>query len=969
MKRTILWAVLLLAMSQQVNADTLTDVDSLLNVYDNSHEQTRTDTGRQLLDIYGSSAVFFNDTPVIADGMDDSHQNLTVWFGTARFYTTCAHYAEALQYIDRALPLAESLKPQDSNILATLLCDKCYCLFKTSRYEQAIEAGQEAMRLAQEKEDWMQLSRAHLYISLVNHALRKYDEAKALVVKAIETNKRLGLNVQTHNALGIACEIFCSAMEVDKAIDYGKQAVEAARAIDYQPGVANHLTQLAYAYDRKGDYALGLQVADSAIAMVKTIDPLDRNLLALALEYKSWNFIDIGRQREAAEALREAIALQQALGNTHAVWYDYRTLSEALEAFDPHGSIEALKRYTRMGDSIHSEELKELMSKANAEFHNDELKEENAESRRQSRIILWTAVFVVLSLALAIASLLYAFRQKNRTTQVLRRLMEVREDFFVNVAHELRTPLTVILGVADKMLLIPSGSDKSTESNAGVPDSLHEQCKEWGGMIRRQGEELLTLVNQMLDISKVKSALGEPSTTQGEFASYVAMIVEYYQELARQKGVTLTYDTDMQGVKSVFAADYVQKVVGNLLSNGIKYTSEGGTVALHVTAPDQKEFVVIKVSDTGTGIAPEHLPHVFEPFCRADNASGTGTGVGLALVKQIVDALGGTISVESSLGQGTTFEVRLPMEQVGTALVEHAAEHVMDAAPESADQVCSKTTQSILIVEDNVDVANLIGQQFAERYTVCYAANGEEGITKTRELMPDLVITDLMMPGTDGLQLCRTIRHDAATDHIPIIVVTAKATEQDCIQGREAGADAYLYKPFNAGELDVCVTQLLATRERLRKKFSFSADGLTENAALEMPAGMEDMPPHEEAPVTDAADSASFSAFSEDFIRKVDEVVCQLMASREADVEHVAARLCISPYQLRSKLTAITGLTPKKYILGVRLQRARQMLEENPERTISDVGESCGFYDKSHFLRHFREAFGITPGNFVKTCV
>lgn len=514
----LVFALVTAGVVMPASADSIDEVDSLLTVYDES--KSSPDVGRRLLNLYAEDAVFFDEPPIMqTDNREE--QDLTVWYGAERFFVTNAYFAEAFEYIERALPLAEKLAATDAakkDIYATLLCDKCYCLFKTSQYEEAIETGQQTIKLSQETGNTMQLSRAYLYISLVNHALRNYDEAVTLVEKAIATTEQLGDSMQLHNTLGVACEIFCSAKQLDKAVSFGERAVKTAREVGFEPGVANHLMQLSYAYDRRGDYQKGLDMANEAIAITKRQEPIDRNLLALCLEYKGWNLLDMKRNREAAEAIREAMRLETEVGNTHAVYWNWRTLSEALEPIDPHAAIDALKNYTKMGDSIHSEQLKQLMSQANAEVRNDELQEENVESRRLNRIILWTSVVVVLLLVAVIASLGFAFRQKKRLAQALQQLALDRETFFTNVTHELRTPLTVILGLSGEM-------QKSHTAPTWAQEALAAFTT-----IERQGQQLLTLVNQMLDFAKVKSALNAPATTQGDLSAYVGMIVETHRE-------------------------------------------------------------------------------------------------------------------------------------------------------------------------------------------------------------------------------------------------------------------------------------------------------------------------------------------------------------------------------------------------------------------------------------------------------
>ena len=960
--RTLIFVMFAL-LSISLHADTLSDVDSLLKVYGENQGGKRTAIACQLISIFSDCKVFFSDTPIITDDMDTDLEDLTVWFGTGRFYTSNSYFTEALQYIERAIPLSE--KQNDNSLLATMLCDKSYCLYKTSEFDLATQSAQQAADLCRSTNNTYQLTRAYLYLSLVNYALRNYDQATEIVEKAISTNALIPGSNQTDNVLGIACEIYCGAKQIDRAIECGKQAVEASRLAGSNSAIANHLTQLSYAYDRNGEYAEGLKMAEEAIGIVRSTSPLDRNQLAISLEFKGWNLLDMGRHREAADAIREAIALEDSIGNSSAVCYDYRTLYECLEPIDLRGALTALKTYTQMSDSLHAIQFKELASKANAELHVDDLEEENAAAHRQSRIILWASIIIVLVLIIAIGSLLFAFRQKRQTANALVRLNEARETFFTNVTHEFRTPLTVILGL---------GCELQRNQIQQPADDASLSLKEIGVTIERQGHQLLHLVNQLLDISKVKSVLGEQSWMRGDISQWLAMVSERHQELARQRGITLTYSSDVKGQESAFVPDYLNKLAGNLLSNAIKFTPEGGRIMMRLTYNEQdkslsgnlkgKKSMTITVSDTGKGITSDILPHIFEPFYHAGNAEGTG--IGLALVKQIVDSLEGSINVESKVGIGTTFTLVLPLISIDTLTSEqwnslpsigseHAALIQVPEIPNTPiitndDDVDEEETElySILIVEDNADVASLIGRQLAGRYDLHFATDGTEGIASARRLVPDLILTDLMMPGADGLQLCRTIRSDNATSHIPIIVITAKATEADRIKGIEAGADAYLYKPFNSEELNIRIEKLLVQRQLLQKKYQSS----------ETPA--EEMKPIE-SQATASRPAADYTSISDAFIKQVRETVLRLLSKGQSDVDHLADELCLSPTQLRRKMKAITGQTPKKFILGLRLNKAHEMAENHPEYTLTYIAESCGFYDQSHFIKAYRETFGVAP--------
>ena len=921
--RVVCLLQLCLPVSPILRAETpgpIAELDSLLAHYEQSRGASRKVAGQKVLDFCKQQAIFFGPAPTIDDQMSAYQQDLRVWFAAERYLTSTSYYKEALTYIGNALAALHN--DTQGDIHCTLLCDQAYCLFKTSDYTRAVEAGQEAMRLCQKTDNTLQLSRAYLYLSLVNNALAKFDEAKALALKAIEINETLPDNVQLHNALGVACEIFCGAKDVDKAIAYGQRAVEEARKIGFMPGVANHLTQLAYAYDRKGDYARGLQASDSAIAIIKTQEPQDRNLLALTLEYKSWNLIDIGRPAEAAEALREAIRLEEEVGNTHAAFYDYRTLAEALEPIDTKEALQVLKHYVHMSDTIHAQQLKELMSQANAEFHNDELQEANAQSRRMNTIIFVAFCIIVLLSAVIIASLLFAFRQKKRLAEALQKLTEARESFFTNVTHEFRTPLTVILGL-------------SKELSAMTPEQLRtEDLNAMGEAIRRQGTRMLMLVNQLLDISKIKSAIGPQKQTDGDIATEVSMIVEAQREAGRQKGVSICLETDSEGIPARYTPEYLRKVVCNLLSNAIKFTPEGGHVDISVHA--RGEQLVMTVADTGCGIAESDLPHIFEPFYQTAESDG-GSGVGLALVHQIVEALHGSIKVESQQGQGTTFTIHLPLHAAG-----NETPPLPSRAPKPATGIPSADVSDscILIVEDNKDVAHLIGHQLGGSYDIYFAADGEEGIRQARTIVPDLIITDMMMPKVDGLQLCHTLRQDPATSHIPIIAITAKISEADRIRGLQEGVDAYLCKPYNADELQVRVRKLLEMREMLRQK--------------NQPTGHTDAEAQPD-------DTHSFTHYSGEFIQKVQETIVRTMPQGNCTVDMIAKELCITPSQLRRKMNAITGMPPKKYIMKTRLEYARDLLQRRPDTKLVEIAERCGFSDLPHFIRLYKEAYGTTP--------
>ena len=529
-------------------------------------------------------------------------------------------------------------------------------------------------------------------------------------------------------------------------------------------------------------------------------------------------------------------------------------------------------------------------------------------------------VLLVLSGVLAIV--LYTNRLRLRNHLALKRLSALRENFFTNITHEFRTPLTVILGLSHNL------QDADTEA-----------VRENARTIERQGKGLLTLINQLLDISKIKSSVGNPDWCNGNITAHLTMIIEAYRDYARSRNIDLHF-LAREAVEMDFVPDYVSKVMNNLLSNAFKFTPEYGKVSVSVWREGNCLF--LDVSDTGEGMDKETVSHVFEPFYQAETEGrNIGTGVGLALVKQIIDAVEGSITVESTVGKGTTFHIHVPIHhdskrEVGSTMIDNAPflpeNEATPADSEGEDSRCR-----LLVIEDNRDIAAYIGSLFANRYAVSYASNGKKGMEKALDLVPDLIITDLMMPGMDGLEVCRQVRGNEIINHIPIIVVTAKITEEERIKGLEAGADAYISKPFNADELRTRVEKLLDRHLRLRDKFSNSADT------------------DKEQKLTDA---------ERRFLAKAVDFIYQLLDKRHLDVNTLAEKLYMSPRQLHRKLVAITGDSPATYMLKIKMQKARNLLETKPGLTIEDIAEHCGFEHTPNFYSAFKKTYGVTPMDY-----
>lgn len=540
------------------------------------------------------------------------------------------------------------------------------------------------------------------------------------------------------------------------------------------------------------------------------------------------------------------------------------------------------------------------------------------------------ALFVFMAAA-AIGLLWYTLRIAKRKQRIMLETEKMRESFFTNITHEFRTPLTVILGYSAQM-------EKGEMNNS---DMAHT-----GKIITRQGRQLLTFINQLLDISRIKSAVSKPQWKHGDIALYISMLVENFHNQAELKGVRISYRHEGEKSSIDFVPDYVLKIVSNLVSNALKFSTQGGEV--RVTSAVNRNQLTLRVADQGIGMSHEEQEHIFELFYQSDNKlMGLGSGVGLTLVKQIVDSMSGRVTVESEPGRGTVFTVTMPC-------VCHDKTEMLDEKPQNDpepvvpmrgatkdDDACDNSRPTILIVEDNDDVAKYMGDCLRRQYNVLTASDGEQGLEKASSTVPDIIVTDLRMPHKDGLQLCDDIRRSELLCHIPVVMVTAKSTNADKMQGLKTGADAYIRKPFSAEELLLTIGNIVERQRLMRQKYAKAIE------SQEQPEN-----------VVEPRDMA--------FIERLNGVIFERMTNGDISVETVATLMCMTGQQLRRKLFATTGETPAYYIKRTQMQEAKRMMDEQREIAINEVAMRCGYCDTSHFTRSFKSVYGVTPSQYRK---
>ncbi len=560
----------------------------------------------------------------------------------------------------------------------------------------------------------------------------------------------------------------------------------------------------------------------------------------------------------------------------------------------------------------------------------------------------WWAILFYIFLILGIIYFTYRFRLRQKLAGAearrLRELDQVKNRLYTNITHEFRTPLTIILGVVDRLY-------------GQVGYAARESLK----MVGRNGRQLLDLVNQMLDLAKLESGALRPNMVQSDVILFLKYLLESFHSMADSKDISLRFASPTDSFTMDYDPERLRQIVSNLLSNALKFTPSGGEVSLTVDVTDFENLshLNLAVTDTGKGIPPEKLPHIFDRFYQADDSAtrqAEGTGIGLTLTKELIKLLGGEINVESEMGRGTKFTVTLPVAkhekpQAGVRIVASVpAPSMLAADPEMVNPHLSKPTASpsLLIIEDNADVVRYVSQVLQNSYQLAIAPNGKAGVEKAKQEMPDLIISDVMMPEMDGFEVCRWLKNDASTSHIPIVLLTARADAESKIKGLEQGADAYLPKPFYERELKATLKNLLENREKLRHYYT-SGEFLGSGKSPVNASSANRINPQDEA-----------------FLKKILQTVEAHLDDRKLSAEKLAELMLTSYSNLYKKTSALTGMHVTEYIRHIRLHKAAAMLKENGELTISQISLEVGFNSLQFFSREFRKVFGISPSAYRK---
>ena len=620
------------------------------------------------------------------------------------------------------------------------------------------------------------------------------------------------------------------------------------------------------------------------------------------------------------------------------------------------GNLEASYIYPTRGDSVMQLALNilekkpykrdnylkgALVTKANANvllMQNEEMNKQTARlnalhgkvdtylvqyNHQKMYIVLFSIILLLL-----IGIMVYIYRTILMKRRIEEEANKAKLQFFTNISHELRTPLTLIADPVNYII---------------HDDNLNSQQRSMLQIVQRNVLVLTQLVSEILDFRKVQNGKMELRLSDFNLAESMKQWIMLFSASAQKKHITISMDAP-DTIMLRADQDKIERICYNLLSNALKYTSEGGEISL--MAKEEGGRVMISVADNGCGISSDELPYIFDRFYQAKNA-GRGTGIGLAIVKAFTELHHGEVSATSIEGKGSTFTIHIPVRQKGEVTNQSTEKIEQLVEPSSAEEVPNQARHideliqpyqtdkpEVLIIDDNIDIRTYLRSVLSEKYNVSEAADGKAGLELARKIVPDIVLSDIMMPVMDGLAFCQQLKTDKAISHIPVILLTARSLDEQRAEGYEHGADAYLSKPFSLRLLLSRIDNLIESRKKLNQTWS---------------KGVED---DEIGNISNEIDKS--------FLKQLRKIIQENLANSDLSVEQIGDEIGLSRVQLYRKVKALTGYSPVEIVRKARLTRARHLLQTT-ERTVSEVAYAVGFSTPSYFSKCYKDEFGENP--------
>ena len=983
MKYTLFLLVTLICFTSEVYAQTST-ISSLESMLDQAKDTARINILIKLSKEYAKSDLDHADslaqeTLLLLTNLDYQEGMINCLNNLSFIKSSKGSYDEGYDLNARALELSEKLG--DKKLMADSYNYLFMIHFKKGDYKEASVAAENSMVLAEEIQSIRLLAEGNDHLGIIKGINGYHAEAIEYFLQSLEYFEELGDDSKIGIALMHLGHTFELAGSYEQALEYLKRSLDLNIRIGNKFNEAWSLVNIGVAYSRLNKIDTALIYYERSLEISEKIK--DQRLILTNLDNIGGKYSLKKDFEKANYYLQRAYKLSEMSGvNSRTVYitgnlaenYLYMGLLDSAKMFgekqlelatnsgliseqkvayyilaqiydslnDQESAKRALQDYIIVNDSIFNEEKSMQIEELRESYESEKKeltiinleKEKNLERFRRNTF----AGFAII--VLVIGGLLY-YNQRikiRKNKELLKKEQEVdqlKSQFFANITHEFRTPLTLILGPIEMM------------KSEAINPKIHQHLD----IMKMNALRLLDLINQLLELSKLESGSLKLKATEGNIIPVIKGIVMSFESIAETKQIELTTESAEDEINIYYDREKLEKVLINLLSNAIKFTPDKGHI--HVELLKMGSNLEIHVLDSGLGIPKEDLDFIFDRFYQSDNTSGyAGTGIGLALARQLIELHHGSIRVKSEEGHGTEFIIQLPMGNTHLAVSEiesndigedlsdsiaaenHPAEEVLIKEILEGDEGIAQKPL-LLLIEDNLDVRNYIVEILEPDFELLQANNGEEGIDLSVKTIPDIIISDVMMPGKDGYEVCASLKQNEKTSHIPIILLTAKVSSEDKIQGLENQADDYVTKPFVPKELLVRVHNLIDSRRKLREKFQRELI----------------LKPNE----------VSLNSIDEQFIKRLLKIMEEHIGDEKFGVEQLAREVGMSRSQIHRKMIALSNQSPNHFIRTFRLTRAMELIKKKTA-TASEIAYQVGFSSPSYFTKCFREAYGYPPG-------
>lgn len=897
-------------------------IDSLYRAYLNANDSRRIElvnTASQVLFDKGVIDVLYrldkSETPEMVDA--------AMHYLRAEHLFVLKEYESSMEECEKAVGL---IGKKENRLFSDALRVMGRAQFRLGKYDDALETMLDAHAIAEKLGDKELISYELSILAKVFLALEEASPGIQRIEKSIAIERQLNRPEPLANRLGIASELYLLNNEPEKALKAIDEALELDRVANSTERTATTLVQKGSVLEKMSRPVEASKLIQQALPVLE--DAGNDQTLAIAFNTLAHICHDEGNINDATAYYKKALehSIKSKSGKCERM--AERGLWMTMRKENPVQAMMHLERYTALTDSL----IKTTISVKNHIFaitdqyyKRAELNDDNS---RLSRLLKWGIIGLGALLAVLLAGLFIAWRTTAKTLRLQRQTQSQRDIFLKNITQELHTPLSVIMGAGQQLL---ERGKTTTDDKQRI-----------GNMIVSHSKNILRQVNNLIDIDKVDSSQEQPASKCGDIMLFVRLLVENFSDQAYQRHIKLEFTSPMRSLTVTFIPDFLRRIVHNLVSNAMNFTPSDGTITVSLE-PLESDKMRLIVKDTGKGIPPEEVNRIFEPFYQSQNGDhGVDTALDLSLVNHIVKSMRGTIDVQTALGQGTSFTIDFPVQTSNQSNPETVSEAQNIAEERIRLNSDTRNRQLVFIVEDNEDVAFFTASHLKEDYNLRFAHDGSEAYQNALGLVPDLIITDTMMPIMDGKELIRQLRANTSLKHIPIIAITSSTSEQERLSCFEVGADAVLVKPVNSSELRLLVSRLIAQQRATRDHFAQTSGNSIQDE-----------------------ETSQMSKEDKDFINHLVDVIHAQMDKEDIDIEHIAAALSLSRHQLRNRLASITGLTPVAFVLQVRLNYAKHIISSD-NSSLTSIANRCGFQNLSYFSKAFKRQFGVSPQQYRK---